>query len=148
MNNIRYESSSRQDGAELAELRALAMKPALVALNRFDEHRVRHRFLDNFSPENTTRLFADTRLIGFYVVTEKKDHHYLDHLYVHPDFHNLKIGSVVIERIKQQAQSVGLPIHLGALRGSKANDFYRRHGFIKTHEEEFDIYYQLPVQKY
>jgi hypothetical protein len=50
-----------------------------------------------------------------------------------------------MNRIKQQADSALLPLRLGALRDSPSNGFYQRHGFFKTHEDRFDIYYERTV---
>lgn len=84
-------------------------------------------------------------MIGFYVLRNKADHLYLDHLYVHPSYQGKQIGSQVINRIKTQAAQAGLPIRLGALKGSEANNFYQRHGFVQTHQCEFDNYYEYNV---
>ena len=34
-----------------------------------------------------------------------------------------------------------MPVRVGALRGSSSNGFYQRHGFMRTAEDEWDIYY-------
>lgn len=39
------------------------------------------------------------------------------------------------------AYRAGKSIRLNALRGSRSNAFYRRHGFTQTDEDEWDIYY-------
>ncbi|KAG0933391.1 hypothetical protein G6F31_016327 [Rhizopus arrhizus] len=44
-----------------------------------------------------------------------------------------------------EADSRGLPVAVGALRGSDSNRFYRRHGFVQTAESEWDIDYLRPV---
>ena len=36
---------------------------------------------------------------------------------------------------------LGKEIRFGALKVSRSNGFYLSHGFVKTHEEEFDNYY-------
>ena len=71
------------------------------------------------------------------------DHLYLKHFYLHPDFQSQGLGGRVISSIKRQAAASGLPIRLGALRNSRSNNFYQKHGFTYTHEEEWDIYYEL-----
>lgn len=118
------------------------MKPSLIALGRYDEKRVRKRFLDGFSPKDTVKILVNDDLAGFYVVRDKGDHLHLDHLYILPQYQSKGIGNTVVNKIKDQADCRGLPIRLGALRGSQSNDFYLQNGFVKTHEDEFDIYYQ------
>ncbi|UFW53393.1 MULTISPECIES: GNAT family N-acetyltransferase [Bradyrhizobium] len=51
------------------------------------------------------------------------------------------IGAAVLRQIFADADSQRISIRLDALRGSEANRFYQRHGFERTHEAEWDIYY-------
>lgn len=139
---MKYVQSALQDGSVLADIRAAAMKPSLEALGRFDNERVRNRFLDSFVPSETFKIVVNEQVVGFYVVRDKSDHIYLDHLYISPQFQNKSLGKGVVEWVKQDAIRRELPLRLGALRGSKSNDFYLKNGFAKTHEDEFDIYYE------
>ena len=118
------------------------MKPSLEALGRFDEERVRSRFLDTFMPSESKKIIEDDQLAGFFVVRNRLDHLYLDHLYIDPKMQGRGLGAKVIAWVKEIARKVNLPIRLGALKGSKANEFYITNGFLKTHEDEFDIYYE------
>jgi len=57
------------------------------------------------------------------------------------------IGAVVLGAVLADADSRNVSVKLGALRGSDANRFYQRHGFVKTEEAEWDIYYiRVPVK--
>jgi len=138
-----FKMAEQEDGERLAEIRAAAMRPSLEAVGRFDEQRVRNRFLDTFLPMNTFKIESQGSLAGFFVITDKMDHLYLDHLYIHPDYPNHQLGRAAIEQVIKTARERTLPLRLGALRGSRSNRFYINHGFIKTHEDEFDIYYEL-----
>lgn len=140
--SMKIENVAVEEGADLAEIRARAMKPSLEALGRFDEERVRNRFLETFVPAETKKITEDGKLMGFFVVRNRPDHLYLDHLYVDPQMQGRGIGAKVIVWVKELAQQTNLPIRLGALRGSKANEFYANNGFLRTHEDEFDIYYE------
>lgn len=126
----------------LAELRILAMKESLEALGRFDPVRARTRFVDGFDREATRKVDVAGRLAGFYVVRDKGDHLYLDHLYIHPDCQGKGLGSSILADIIAAARERQLALRLGALRGSRSNAFYQSHGFVQTHEDEWDIYYE------
>ena len=139
---MEYIKSKKTDGNLLAEVRALAMKPSLLKLGRYDESRVRNRFLDNFVPDSTFKIMDSNDLLGFYVVLIREDHHYLDHLYIKPEHQNKNLGKTVLNRVIKNAQKDNLPLRLGALKGSRSNDFYIKNDFIKTHEDESDIYYE------
>ena len=54
-----FEACTTGDAHELAELRARAMKPGLQQVGRFDEERVRSRFLDSFVPQDTKKIIIE-----------------------------------------------------------------------------------------
>lgn len=121
------------------------MKPGLEAVGRYDERRVRNRFLDTFMPADTWKIVLNHILVGFFAYRDNHDHLYLDHLYIHPDFQNQKIGRAVIAHLSRAAAEKMIPLRLGALRNSPANHFYLSNGFKKIGEGEFDIFYELIV---
>jgi len=135
-----------QDDAEgLVELRIAAMRESLERIGRFSPERARDRFLSGFSPENTQHICVDGQRIGFVVVKPDGEGLLLDHLYVRPDWQGLGIGSFVLKAIFEQADLLGKPIRVGALKGSDSNRFYARHGFNLIEEAEWDNYYvRLP----
>ena len=139
---MKFEDCSLHDACALAELRASAMKPGLQKIGRFDEERVRSRFLDSFVPADTKKILVNEILCGFFVVKHNPGHLYLDHLYVDPDYQNRGIGGVVLEHVVRLSEQLKLPVRLGALKQSRANEFYRKHGFVRTHEDAYDIYYE------
>lgn len=130
------------DAPALAELRAEAMRPSLEALGRYDPLRVRRRFLDSFVPAETTVLLNVEQIIGFFVLRQRPDEHYLDHLYLADQVRGLGVGRRVVAELQQDARAAGLPIRLMALKGSPANGFYRACGFEAVGEERFDILYR------
>lgn len=145
--NLDFQPASPDQAEHLAELRVAAMHPSLVALGRFDPDRARDRFLSGFVPEDTIVISEYGEVTGFYVSRERTDHLYLDHLYVAERFQGRGIGALVMDRAKRQAQELGLPIRLMALKGSAANRFYCAEGFRLTHVEEFDNCYEwIPHQ--
>ena len=137
-----FEACTTGDAHELAELRARAMKPGLQQVGRFDEERVRSRFLDSFVPQDTKKIIIEGVLGGFFVVKHNPDHLYLDHLYVEPGFQRRGVGRAVIDSVLRQSEQLQIPVRLGALRQSSANLFYQSLGFVSTHEDACDIYYE------
>lgn len=131
-----------EDAQALADLRAVAMKPSLEAMGRYDERRVRARFLDSFVPAETTKILIDKKLVGFYVIRHHTDHWLLDHFYLLPEVQGQRIGSRLLQGLLAAADQQGLPVRVGALRNSPANRFYQRQGFTLTHETQFDCYYE------
>ncbi len=139
--NIKLESCTPDDAAQLAELRVLAMRPSLERIGRFDAERARQRLLQNFTAEYTRLIKHDGLLAGFLVLRPQGDDLLLDHFYLHPDFQKQGMGSAVMRLIQTEADELGKIIHVGALRDSDANRFYLRHGFVLREVTEFDNYY-------
>ena len=52
-----------------------------------------------------------------------------------------------MRRIIEDAERLCVPILVGALKESSSNRFYVRHGFVKTGESEWDMYYTRPPSK-
>lgn len=140
---MKVETVKSDDGLALAELRVLVMRESLEAIGRFDPKRARERFLSSFKPSNTYKVMDGEKLVAFYVIENHKDHLFLDHLYVHPSYQGKKLGSGILHSIIDMGASEKKVIRLGALKSSRSNNFYMAHGFVKTHEEEFDNYYEL-----
>jgi GNAT superfamily N-acetyltransferase len=129
------------DFEELATLRVEAMRESLERLGRFDAERARERLRDGFAPDCTRHILAAGQRAGFVTVKRRELDLYLEHFYVRPAYQGRGIGALVLGRIFQEADQQGLPLALSALRGSDANEFYVRHGFVRCEETEWDIYY-------
>ncbi|UXH78618.1 GNAT family N-acetyltransferase [Roseateles amylovorans] len=141
---LRLTPVSPDDAEALIVLRIAAMKPSLERLGRFDPQRARERFLASFDPALTRHIEVDRQRLGFVVIRPQPDWLLLDHLYLHPDAQGRGLGAAVLQRVFAQAEALGLPVRVGALRGSDANRFYQRHGFLWVEESEFDLYYLRP----
>jgi GNAT superfamily N-acetyltransferase len=83
-------------------------------------------------------LVVDGERVGYFTVEPRAGELRLHHLYLKPAVQGQGIGAWVIDQLKTQ----GLPITLAALRESRANDFYLRHGFRVVEEQAFDVEYR------
>lgn len=137
--------ATESDFESLLALRIAAMRPSLERLGRFDPQRARERLRASFDPAATRVIVAEGQDIGFVAVKPVADSPQscllLDHLYLHPDWQGRQIGAQVLKQIIAEADQAGLPLQVGALRGSDSNRFYQRHGFVQSAESEWDIYY-------
>jgi len=132
---------TQDDRHALAELRVGAMQESLEALGRFDPERARARFLDGFDPTNTRAVVSGGRRVGFVVVRPVESHLLLDHLYIELPSQGLGYGSAVLKAIFAEADAKNMDLRVGALKGSRSNDFYVRHGFNLVTSAEWDNYY-------
>jgi len=131
-------SAEMRDGESLADIRVAAMRESLIAVGRFDAERARRRFLDSFDPAYTRKIMVAGRCVGFVVVRPEVDSLLLDHLYLLPQDQGKGIGQAVLKQVFAEADQA---LRVGALKGSRSNDFYRRHGFVLIEETEWDRYY-------
>ncbi|WP_221723439.1 GNAT family N-acetyltransferase [Ochrobactrum sp. SFR4] len=70
----------------------------------------------------------------------------MEHFYVAPAFQGLGLGSLVLAQLIIEAEQARKIIKLSVLQKSDAARFYEKHGFHKTGEDEWDIYYtRLPA---
>ncbi|CUI82525.1 GNAT family N-acetyltransferase [Achromobacter xylosoxidans] len=129
----------------LLAIRIEAMRDSLERLGRFDPERARARLRATFHPDHTWFIERDGTRIGFYALRPDGDGLRLDHLYVVPAAQGLGAGGQVLGRLLRDADLRGLPVRVGALRGSDSNRFYRRHGFEPVAESEWDIDYLRPA---
>lgn len=126
----------------------MAMRESLEAIGRFDPQRARERFLASFTPADTQIIVANEARIGFIVIRQRPDHLLLDHFYLHPDYQGNGIGAQMLQALFARADAAGLPVRVGALKRSRSNDFYRRHGFTLVEAAEWDNYYvRKPISK-
>jgi GNAT superfamily N-acetyltransferase len=138
---INFEPTTLHDVDDLVNLRILTMKPSLEKIGRVDPVRARERFVATFKPTDTHYLMLEKEQIGFIVFRHEANHLLLDHLYIHPDFQGRGHGAAVLATLFAEADAVGMPIHVGALRESDSNRFYIRHGFKLVELAEWDNYY-------
>ena len=143
-SRIVFVPATTGDFEELVALRIAAMRESLERVGRFDPLRARDRLRKSFYPEHTQLIVFDGEKVGFYTLRPFNEELHLDHLYVHPRCQSQGIGTCVMERLIAEAAHLRLPVRLGALRESASNRFYQRHGFVQTHEDEWDIYYIRP----
>lgn len=139
--NLTFVPTAQADAETLVAIRIAAMRDSLERIGRFDPQRARDRFLASFDPALCRFIEANGARAGFYAVRPNADHWLLDHLYIVPAHQGKGIGAAVLREIFARADAQRITVRVGALRGSASNRFYERHGFVRTDEAEWDIYY-------
>ncbi len=139
---IEFKPCSASDLETLVTIRIAAMKESLENIGRFDPQRARERLAENFRPDDTVLVIAEGKVIGFYATLQQEHSLKLEHLYILPAYQRHGIGRIALDRVKDKARESSQEIILAALKGSKANLFYTRNGFIQYGEEPFDNLYR------
>lgn len=138
---VSYAPTTSDDLEALVQIRIEAMRESLERIGRFDATRARERFLASFDAQFCRYILVDGTLAGFLLIRPAIDHLLLDHLYIVPAQQGKRVGAAVLHAILADADAQALPVRVGALRDSDSNRFYQRHGFVKTSESEWDVYY-------
>jgi GNAT superfamily N-acetyltransferase len=146
------------DVEAIAELRAMVMRPDLERLGRFDEHRVRQRLRDSFSPQHTSVILADGAFAGCVTLRPAEDGcttrgaylryrpadpgrwQWLEHFYLAPGIQGRGLGSAVLRTLLDRTDADGVLVRLNVLQGSAARRLYERHGFTVEVQDPIDIY--------
>ncbi|MFD7264037.1 GNAT family N-acetyltransferase [Streptomyces sp. NPDC059874] len=128
------------DVEPIAELRATVMRPDLERLGRFDEHRVRQRLRDSFSPQYTSVIVADDAFAGCVTMRPAEDGRWLEHFYLAPAFQGRGLGSSVLRALLTQTDADRVLVRLNVLQGSAAQRLYERHGFTVEAQDPIDVY--------
>lgn len=141
MSCVSFRAALEGEAAALADIRLAAMRPSLEAVGRFDAARARDRFLSTFRAEDTLVIQHDGQVAGVLVLREDDDPFLLDHLYISPAFQALGLGRAALHVVFERADARGRVVRVGALKGSRSNEFYLRHGFKLVEQGEWDNYY-------
>jgi GNAT superfamily N-acetyltransferase len=128
------------DVEPIAELRAVVMRPDLERLGRFDEHRVRQRLRDSFSPQYSSVILGDGAFAGCVTVRPAEDGQWLEHFYLAPSAQGRGLGSAVLRTLLDRTDADGMLVRLNVLQGSSARRLYERHGFTVESQDPIDIY--------
>ena len=130
--------STPDDATWIAELRAVVMRPDLERLGRYDETRVRRRFLDAFDPALTRVIVVDGADAGSVAVRPAPDGTWLEHFYLAEHLQAAGIGTKILQATLDENHP--LPWRLNVLQGSPARRLYERHGFTLDSEDEVDVF--------
>jgi GNAT superfamily N-acetyltransferase len=141
MRAITLAPAKAEDAPSLASLRVAAMRPSLEAVGRFDAERARARFIDTFDPRATWYVVHEGQRVGVLVVRQQTEGLLLDHLYIEPAVQGQALGASVLQQVFAMAKKLRCVVHVGALKGSRSNAFYLRHGFKLDRVGEWDNYY-------
>jgi GNAT superfamily N-acetyltransferase len=138
----RFGAVSEADFEPLLTLRIDVMREHLERVFRYKPSRARRIFREHFDEPGLRLILVDGEragCVGFRIgeAEIKIDSFYLDRRY-----HNRGLGSTILKVLLAEADALGLPTRLEVLRGSPADRFYERHGFVKLSEDDIEAEYE------
>ncbi|MER6129607.1 GNAT family N-acetyltransferase [Streptomyces sp. NPDC001795] len=137
-------SAVAADIEAIAELRATVMRADLERLGRYDEHRVRQRLRDSFSPQHTSIIVMDRELVGCVTIRPAEGRQWLEHFYLAPHHQGQGLGSAVLRTVLEGTDAQGMTVGLNVLQGSAARRLYERHGFVVEAQDPIDVFMMRP----
>ncbi|MSP48417.1 MAG: N-acetyltransferase [Alphaproteobacteria bacterium] len=141
---IAFAPASDADFERLLVLRIQVMRPHLERLGRFRPERARARFREAFHPAHMRLIHVDGTFAGCVSVVRETDHFALGQFYLAPEHQGRGVGGAAIELLLAETDAACLPVRLHVLKLSPAARLYERHGFLKTGEDDWDVYYERP----
>lgn len=142
----RFAPPSEADFEPLLALRIEVMHEHLERVFRYEPSRARRIFREGFDePGMRLIMLGEERVgcVGFRIGTGEIK---LDSFYLARHLHNSGLGTRILEVLLDEADALGLPIRLEVLRGSPADRFYLRHGFVKIAEDDIEAEYERAVR--
>ena len=132
------------DFDDLLALRIAVMRESLERIGRFDPQRAAERFRSTFRPAQTRRIHVGAEAAGCVAMWDEPEALRVEHFYLAVKYQRLGLGAAVLRRLFAEAPPHVQCFRVGALRGSDANRFYQRHGFVQVSESECDLEYERP----
>ncbi|MEV5608414.1 GNAT family N-acetyltransferase [Streptomyces sp. NPDC052225] len=124
----------------VVEIRAVVMRPDLLRLGRFDEHRVRQRLRDAWTPAHTWVIEVAGQLAGAVALRRAPDCYWFEHFLLAPEHQGRGIGTAVLDSLLERCDREGMPVRLNVLQGSAARRLYERRGFVVEDEDPVDVF--------
>ena len=140
----RFGPASEADFEPLLALRVDVMREHLERVFRYKPSRARRIFREHFDePGLRLILIAGERAgcVGFRIGEGKIK---IDSFYLDRRYQNRGLGATILKVLLAEADALGLPVRLEVLRGSPADRFYERHGFMKFDEDDVEAHYERP----
>ena len=142
----RFGPVSEADFEPLLALRIDVMREHLERVFRYKPSRARRVFRGQFDEPGMRLILLGAERVGCVGFRRGDSKIKIDSFYLDRRLHNTGLGTKILKVLLDEADATGLPVGLEVLKGSKADRFYTRHGFMKLEEDEIEGYYERPAR--
>jgi GNAT superfamily N-acetyltransferase len=142
----RFAPVREDDFEPLLAIRIDVMREHLERVFRYEPERARRVFRDSFDEPGMRLILLDEERVGCVGFRIGESEIKLDSFYLAKRLHNSGLGTRILKVLLAEADAKGLPVRLEVLRGSPADRFYLRHGFVKVGEDEIEAEYERAVR--
>ncbi|WP_423924206.1 GNAT family N-acetyltransferase [Frigoribacterium sp. 2-23] len=132
------------DAPVLASIKLDALRFDLERLGRWNPPYNRERFLSEYDADQTVVVVSENhRLLGCFALQPTPETTWLRHFYLAEEARGRGIGTSLLSEIV--AATRGSSLSLTVLTGSRAENLYRRHGFVTTERGDVDTTMRRPA---
>src|SRR5262245_1224386 len=121
------------------------MREHLERVFRYKPSRARRAFREHFNEPGLRRIMIGDELAGCVGFRLGEAEIKIDSFYLAQRHHNRGLGTEILKVLLAEADALGLPVELDVLRGSPADRFYERHGFVKQGEDDIEANFRRVV---
>jgi GNAT superfamily N-acetyltransferase len=141
----RFGPVSEADFEPLLALRIDVMREHLERVFRYNPERARRIFREHFDEPGLRLILVDDERAGCVGFRISEGEIKIDSFYLDRRYQNRGLGATILKVLLAEADAQDLPVRLEVLRGSPADRFYERHGFVKLGEDDVEAKYQRAV---
>jgi GNAT superfamily N-acetyltransferase len=142
----RFGPVGEADFEPLLALRIEVMREHLERVFRYKPERARRIFREHFDEPGLRLILIDGESAGCVGLRVGDSEIKIDSFYLARSYQNRGLGATILKVLLAEADALGLPVRLEVLRGSPADRFYGRHGFVKLDEDDVEALYERPMQ--
>ena len=142
----RFGPVSEADFEPLLALRIDVMREHLERVFRYKPERARRIFREHFDEPGLRLILVDGEKAGCVGFRISEGEIKIDSFYLDRRYQNRGLGATILKVLLAEADAQDLPVRLEVLRGSPADRFYERHGFVKLAEDDIETEYERPVR--
>ena len=142
----RFGPVSEADFESLLALRIDVMREHLERVFRYKPERARRIFREHFDEPGLRLILVDDERAGCVGFRISEGEIKIDSFYLDRRYQNRGLGATILKVLLAEADAQGLPVRLEVLRGSPADRFYERHGFVKLDKDDVEARYERAVR--
>ena len=142
----RFGPVSEADFEPLLALRIDVMREHLERVFRYKPERARRIFREHFDEPGLRLILVDGERAGCVGFRISEGEIKIDSFYLDRRYQNRGLGATILKVLLAEADAQDLPVRLEVLRGSPADRFYERHGFVKLTEDDIEAEYERPAR--
>lgn len=136
--------STPEDFEFVYQLNEQAMRPYIEPMRGWNEAAERQDVQQWFRPGHDKIIVVQGEDAGIVAIEQRPDTLHLRLLELLPAYQRQGIGTAIITKLLQQAQTANLTVTLGVLKHNPARRLYERLGFVVTGETEIKYRMSAP----